>query len=74
MKLTQEQIEEIRKRAEAATESQWFVMHDTDIMIEEPAGSGNTHSVAYSKASNDAEFIAIVPAETLKELSEDAES
>jgi len=58
MKLTQEQIEEIRKRAEAATPDEWFVMHDRDVMIESPSGSCDTHTIAYSETSVDAIFIA----------------
>ena len=58
MRLTQEQIEEIRKRAEAATPDEWFVMHDRDVMIESPSGSCDTHTIAYSETSTDATFIA----------------
>ena len=57
MKLTQEQIEEIRKRAEAATPDEWFVMHDRDVMIESPSGSCDTHTIAYSETNVDATFI-----------------
>jgi hypothetical protein len=55
-RLTIEQIEAIRERSENATEGPWFAIHNTDICVEEPQGSSDITTVAFSVS--DAEFIA----------------
>jgi len=43
---------------EAATAGNWFVMHDTDICVENPPGSCEIDSVAWSMGRHDSKFIA----------------
>ena len=53
--------DDIRKALDAATPGNWFVMHDTDIEVENPPGSGYTDSVGYTSSVNDAHLIANAP-------------
>jgi hypothetical protein len=57
-RLTIEQLEAIRERAEKATEGPWFAIHNTDISVESPPGSCDINSIAYADRVPDAEFIA----------------
>jgi hypothetical protein len=57
-RITGEQLNAIRERAEKATEGQWLTIHNTDICVEEPPGSCDIDSIAYADRVPDAEFIA----------------
>ncbi|NEU27041.1 hypothetical protein G3M74_13140 [Paenibacillus polymyxa] len=54
-------IQEIRTALEAATPGKWFVMHGSDVAVEEPAGSGEINIVLWANRHKDAEFLANAP-------------
>ncbi|MDR4318733.1 Uncharacterised protein [Niallia circulans] len=56
--LTTEQLNAIKERAEKASLGAWTVTHNTDIVREDPIGSGFTDAIAFADRSIDAEFIA----------------
>ncbi|MEK4910619.1 hypothetical protein [Niallia sp. FSL M8-0099] len=56
--LTTEQLNAIKERAEKATAGEWFVLHHTDIAVENPPGSSFADGIAFADGNDDAEFIA----------------
>ncbi|KAE8559124.1 hypothetical protein [Paenibacillus polymyxa] len=54
-------IQEIREALEAATPGRWFVMHGSDVAVEEPPGSGEIDIVLWANRHKDAEFLAKAP-------------
>ncbi|MCY9090882.1 hypothetical protein [Bacillus mojavensis] len=57
-RLNKEQLEEIRKRAEAVEGDRWFVSDRTDVSYEYPPGSCEVHSVCMTSGDVYADFIA----------------
>ncbi|XSD74789.1 hypothetical protein P5611_015905 [Bacillus subtilis] len=57
-RLNKEQLEEIRKRAEAVEGDRWFVSDRTDVSCEYPPGSCEVHSVCMTSGTVYADFIA----------------
>ncbi|RAU96790.1 hypothetical protein [Paenibacillus sp. YN15] len=55
---TKRNLAEDMRICEVATPGNWFVMHDTDITVEDPPGSGYTDSIGYASSVIDAQFIA----------------
>lgn len=56
--ITKEQLEEIRKRAEAVGDARWFVSDRTDVSYEYPPGSCEVHLVCMTSGDVYADFIA----------------